>query len=178
MKLDRSTAFILLGLVIVIVMFNYFTREGFYDNVVISGTGLTVGPITNTPPAAMPPATMPPATMPPATMPPPTMPPVTSAMPDAMSSIMDLPAATVTIQPDAPLTQVGRFGMQPIGTQQVTDPVGTNAVSSIQKGVVSTDSTPSAIASTRGTVVGPTMGSSMDSCSDDGCNDCNDDDCN
>ena len=176
MKLDRSTAFILLGLVIVIVMFNYFTREGFYDSVVISGTGLTVGPITNTPPAAMPPAATPSAAMPPAATPSAAMP---SATPDTMASIMDLPAATVTIQPDAPLTQVGRFGMRPIATQQVTDPVGTNAVSSIQKGVVSTDSTPRAVASTRGAVIGPRMGSSMDSCSDDSCeDDCNDDGCN
>jgi hypothetical protein len=175
MKLDRSTAFMLLGLVIVIVMFNYFTREGFYDNVVISGTGLTIGPITNTPPAATPSAAMPPAGMPPAATPS----AATPATPTTMSSIMDLPAATVTIQPDAPLTQVGRFGMRPIATQQVTDPVGTNAVSSIQKGVVSTDSTPRAVASTRGAVVGPRMGSSMDSCSDDSCeDDCNDDGCN
>jgi len=178
MKLDRSTTFILLGLVIVIVIFNIVTREGFYEEVVIRGTGLTVGKITGKPnatPKVMPKAT--PKAMPKA---------MPKATPNATTSpVFDLPAATVTVQPDAPLTQVGSFGMQPIATQQVTDIVGRNAVSSIQKGVVSTDSMPGAIAPTRGSVIGPRMGPSsckrmsMDSCSTDSCeDDCNDDGCN
>ena len=181
MKLDRSTILILLGIVIAIFIFNIFTREGFYDNVLVSGTGLSVGPINGMPPA------MPP-TMPPASAMPPTMPP---AMPSAtqLATSIDLPAATKTVQPiatvAAPLTQVGSLGIQPIATQQVTDMAGNQAVSSIQKGVVSTDSMPAAVAPTSGSFMGPTMGvssgsSSMDSCGSDTCGSdtCGSDTCN
>jgi len=164
MKLDRTTLFTLVGIVIVIVIFNIFTREGFYESVVVSGTGLSVGEITGKASAmskaemkkaAMPKAATPKAAMPKAAM--------ASAKP---SSPIDLPAATVTVQP--PLTQVGSLGMQPIGTQQVTDAAGINAVSSIQNKVVPTDSMPGAIAPTRGACMGPTMGPSscMDSSMD------------
>lgn len=114
-KLARSTIFILLGMMLFIFIFNMFTREGFYENVTISGTGLSVGPITGT-----------------------------------------LTASA------APRTQVGSLGMQSIRTQQATD-------------------MPAAIAPTRGSVIGPTMGaSSMDSCSDNSCggDNCCDNGCN
>jgi len=167
MKLDRTTLFALIGIVIVIVIFNIVTREGFYEDVVVSGTGLSVGQITGKP-SATPTAATPRAAKP------------RAARATTKSSAIDLPAATVTVQPAAPLTQVGSLGMQPIGTQQVTDTAGTNAVSSIQNKVASTDSMPGAIAPTRGSCMGPTMGpssckDSMDSCDDcDGCDDgCN-----
>ena len=167
MKLDRTTLFALIGIIIVIVIFNIVTREGFYEDVVVSGTGLSVGPITGKP-SATPTASKPRAAR------------SRAARATTKSSAIDLPAATVTVQPAAPLTQVGSLGMQPIITQQVTDTAGTNAVSGIQNKVVSTDSMPGAIAPTRGSCMGPTMGpssckDSMDSCDDcDGCDDgCN-----
>jgi hypothetical protein len=158
MKLDRTTLFTLLGIVIIIFIFNIITREEFYEDVVVSGTGLSVGAITGKA-SAKPTAAKPKATR------------SRAATASAKSSAIDLPAATVTVQP--PLTQVGSLGMQPIGTQQVIDAAGTNAVSSIQNKVVSTDSMPGAIAPTRGACMGPTMGpssckDSMDSC-DDSC---------
>ena len=160
MNMDRTAVhLILLGIGIVIVIFNIVTREGFYEDVVVSGTGLSVGPITGKPSATPRAARSRAATA--------------TATATTKSSAMDLPAATVTVQPTAPRTQVGSLGMQPIGTQQVTDTAGTNAVSSIQNKVVSTDSMPGAIAPTRGSCMGPRMGpssckDSMDSC-DDSC---------
>ena len=170
MKLDRSTLCSLLGLVIIIAIFNVFTREGFYDEVVIRGTGLSVSPITGTPKdkakdkakdkskdnakdksKAM-----------------------QKADPAAMSSAMDLQAATVTQEPTAPLTQMGSLGMKPIATQQVTDKAGIQAASRIQSKMTPTDSM-SAASAPRGIVIGPTMGpsdSSMDSCDNDYDDDC------
>jgi hypothetical protein len=165
MKLDRSTIWILLGIVIVIFIFNIFTREGFYEDVVVSGTGLSVGPITGKPAA---PATKAASARKASRA------RATATPAPTSSSAMDLPAATMTVQPTAPLVQVGSSGMKPISTQQVTDMAGTKAVASIQKGVVSTDSMPAAIAPTRGSIGGPTMGascksSSIDSCGSDNC---------
>lgn len=168
MKLDRTTLFTLIGIVIVIVIFNIVTRTEFYEDVVISGTDLSVGQITGkasaTPKAATPKAAMKKAAMPKAAM---KKAATASAKP---SSAIDLTAATVTVQP--PLTQVGSLGMRPIGTQQVTDAAGTNAVSSIQNKVASTDSMPGAFARTCGVRVGPTMGAT--SCTDYSMDDCDD----
>jgi hypothetical protein len=168
MKLNRTTLFTLLGIVIIIFIFNICTREEFYEDVVVSGTGLSVGAITGkasaTTKAATTKAEMKKAAMPKAAT---SRAATASAKP---SSPIDLPAATVTVQPNAPLTQVGSLGMQPISTQQVTDAAGINAVSSIQNKVVPTDSMPGAVAPTRGACMGPTMGpmdSSMDY--DDSC---------
>jgi hypothetical protein len=171
MKLDRTTLFTLVGIVIVIVIFNIFTREGFYESVVVSGTGLSVGEITGkasaTPKAATSKAEMKKAATSKAATSKAEM--KKAAMASAKpSSPIDLPAATVTVQPNAPLAQVGSLGMQPISTQQVTDAAGINAVSSIQNKVVPTDSMPGAIAPARGACIGPKMGPSscMDSSMD------------
>lgn len=53
MNLDRTTIFTLLAIIIAIYLFNIFTREGFYDEVVVSGSGLSVGPVNKKAPSAM-----------------------------------------------------------------------------------------------------------------------------
>ena len=87
------------------------------------------------------------------------------------------------VQP-TPITQIGALGAHPISTQQVTDMTGTHAISSVQNGVVSTDSIPAPIAPITGSfssMNSPIMGStsckssSMDSCG--GCGGCGSSDC-
>jgi len=188
MKLARSTILILIGMVIAIAIFNYFTREGFNDQVVISGTGLAVGPITSRTNAS---ATGRGIAAPVAA--------ANNTASSRLSSAINLPSATITVQPTVrttPLTQVGSLGIQPINTQQVTDMAGASAVSNIQKGVVSTDSAPGAAPGaasgaasgaaprvtasiSSGSMNSPVMGPS--SCRDtsmDYCDDCDNSDCN